>query len=82
MSARVAMLRMQKDGLIHLPPRTRARPQSRIRATAATDPGPALQLAVHALPPLQLVPVLKRAQSRLWNEYIYRYLGYTTLPGA
>jgi len=32
----------------------------------------------------QLVPVLKRAQSRLWNEYIYRYhyLGYTILPGA
>jgi len=84
MSARVAMLRMQDDGLIRLPPPTGARPQSRIRATPATDPGPALDLPVHALPPLQLVPVVKRAHSRLWNEYIHRYhyLGYTTLPGA
>ena len=38
MSARVAMLRMQDDGLIALPPPTGARPQSRIRATPATDP--------------------------------------------
>ncbi len=84
MSARVAMLRMQDDGLIGLPPPTGARPQSRIRATPATDPAPPLELPVHALAPLQLVPVVKRAHSRLWNEYIHRYhyLGYTTLPGA
>jgi len=84
MSARVAMLRMQDDGLITLPPPTGARPQSRIRATPATDPGPPLDLPVHTLAPLQLVAVSKRAHSRLWNEYIHRYhyLGYTTLPGA
>ena len=78
------MLRMQDDGLIDLPPPTGVRPQSCIRATPATDPGPSLVAPVHALPPLQLVPVLKRAQSRLWNEYIHRYhyLGYATLPGA
>jgi hypothetical protein len=84
MSARVAMLRMQDDGLIRLPPPTGTRPQSRIRTTPATDPGPSLDIPVHALAPLQLVPVVKRAHSRLWNEYIHRYhyLGYTTLPGA
>ncbi|MEJ2389191.1 MAG: DUF4338 domain-containing protein [Chromatiaceae bacterium] len=84
MSARVAMLRMQDDGLIRLPPPTGARPQSCIRATAATDPGPALAAPVHALPPLQLVPVRQRTHSQLWNEYIHRYhyLGYATLPGA
>lgn len=84
MSARVAMLRMQDDGLIGLPPPTGARPQSRIRATPATDPAPPLELPVHALAPLQLVPVVKRAHSRLWNEYIHRYhyLGYQPLPGA
>jgi len=84
MSARVAMLRMHEDGLIHLPPPTGARPQIRIRSTPATDPGPSLEVPVHALAPLQLVPVVKRAHSRLWNEYIHRYhyLGYTTLPGA
>lgn len=84
MSARVAMLRMQDDGLIALPPPTSVRPQRRIRTTPATDPGPPIELAVQRLAPLQLVPVLKRAHSRLWNEYIHRYhyLGYTTLPGA
>jgi len=84
MSARVAMLRMQDDGLIALPPPTSARPQSRVRATAATDPGPPLDLPVHRLAPLQLAPVCTRAHSCLWNEYIHRYhyLGYTTLPGA
>ena len=84
MSARVAMLRMQDDGLIALPPPTSVRPQRRIRTTPATDPAPPLELAVQHLAPLQLVPVLKRAQSCLWNEYIHRYhyLGYTTLPGA
>jgi hypothetical protein len=84
MSARVAMLRMQEDGLIRLPLPTRARPQSRVRATAATDPGPPLDLPVHALAPLQLMAVRTRTQPRLWNEYIYRYhyLGYATLPGA
>ncbi len=84
MSARVAMLRMQDDGLIRLPAPTCARPQSRIRATTATDPGSPINQPVHTLPPLQLVPVVKRTQSRLWNEYIHRYhyLGYKTLPGA
>lgn len=69
MSARVAMLRMQEDGLIVLPQPTGARPQSHIRATPATAPGPPIELAVQHLAPLQLVPVRKRAQSRLWNEY-------------
>ena len=84
MSARVAMLRMQDDGLIRLPAPTCARPQSRIRSTTATDPGALIDQPVHALPPLQLVPVVRRTQSRLWNEYIHRYhyLGYKTLPGA
>ena len=84
MSARVAMLRMQDDGLIRLPAPTCARPQSRIRSTPATDPGASIVQPVHALAPLQLVPVAKRTQSRLWNEYIHRYhyLGYKTLPGA
>jgi hypothetical protein len=84
MSVRVAMLRMQDDGLIALPPPTGVRPQRRVRTPPATDPGPPLDLPVHRLAPLQLVPVRTRTQSRQWNEYIHRYhyLGYTTLPGA
>ena len=68
MSARVAMLRMQDDGLIRLPAPTCVRPQSQIRSTPATDPADPIDQPVHTLPPLQLVPVVKRAQSRLWVD--------------
>lgn len=84
MSCRVAMLRMQDDGLIQLPPPTRKRPETRIRCTAATDPEAPITAAVHELPPLCFHQVTKGKGSSLWNEYIHRYhyLRYTTLPGA
>ena len=84
MSCRVAMLRMQEDGLIQLPPPTRQRPETRIRISAETDPQTPIQAPVHALPGLQLRLVGTRADSCLWNEFIdrYHYLGFKTLPGA
>ena len=84
MSCRVAMLRMQEDGLIQLPPPTRQRPETRIRISVETDPQTPIQAPVHALPSLQLRLVGTRADSCLWNEYIHRYhyLGFKTLPGA
>jgi hypothetical protein len=84
MSCRVAMLRMQEDGLIQLPPPTRQRPETRIRISLETDPQTPIQAPVHALPGLQLRLVGTRADSCLWNEYIHRYhyLGFKTLPGA
>ena len=84
MSCRVVMLRMQLHGLIQLPLPRRSRPQSRILFTQATESGSSVQLPVHALPPLQLQPVVQQAESRLWNEFIHRYhyLGYKPLPGA
>jgi hypothetical protein len=85
MSCRVAMLRMQDDGLIKLPaPRHRHRPANKVQFTSATDPQPKINMPVHALPRLQLRIVRGRQQSRLWNEYIHRYhyLGYKPLPGA
>ena len=92
MSCRVAMLRMQEDGLIQLPPPTRQRPETRIRISFETDPQTPIQAPVHALPSLQLRLVGTRADSCLWNEYIHRYhypfdfaqdrLGFKTLPGA
>jgi hypothetical protein len=85
MSCRVAMLRMQDDGLIQLPaPRaTNLAPRS-TTPTRATDPQPELRQPVHELPVLQFQPVVSRKDSRLWNEYIqrYHYLGFTPLPGA
>lgn len=87
MSCRVAMLRMQADGLIQLPP-----PKTR-----NANGKPYLRRTVHALPPLSpiIVPanhltnlrlelVADRNQSYLWNELIdrYHYLGFKPLPGA
>ena len=88
MSCRVAMLRMQDDGLFVLPKprwgngngrpyRRRTPPAEPELSTVTTPPG---QLAG-----LHLEPVVGRgAPSHLWNEYIdrYHYLGYYPLPGA
>ena len=85
MSCRVAMLRMQDDGLIKLPPaRHRYRPANNVQFTSATAPKPKINMPVHALPCVQLRIVRGRQQSRLWNEYVHRYhyLGYKPLPGA
>ena len=84
MSCRVAMLRMQEDGLIRLPAPTGERPQSRIEFTPQTAPQEVIEQPANRLTPLQFCPVVHRAHSRLWNEYIHRYhyLGYKTLPGA
>ena len=84
MSCRVAMLRMQEDGLVQLPPPRCQRPQPRLRTLAETDPQDPIHAPAHALPALQLRLVGDRADSRLWNEFIHRhhYLGFQTLPGA
>jgi hypothetical protein len=86
MSARVALLRMEKDGLISLPaPRTRnGRGQRRFALTAASDPGQPVPGPVRALEPLRFQRVNGGKQSGLWNELIarYHYLGYRPLSGA
>jgi hypothetical protein len=84
MSCRVAMLRMQEDGLFTLPlPRHRKPKVLKPSATPITDPLPVINKPVHQLGNLQLRLVTNK-DSRLWNEYIerYHYLGYTPLPGA
>lgn len=84
MSARVAMLRMQQDGLIRLPPPLRARPDPTIHITARTDPGAPVKRPAGALVPLVFQRVQRKPDSSLWNEYIerYHYLGHKPLPGA
>ena len=85
MTCRVALLRMQKDGLVTLPPPLRQKPPS-------YGIHPEIETAVDA--PL-VVPeidfsrltseiVSKRQTSRLWNAYIQRhhYLGHQLIPGA
>ena len=84
MSCRVAMLRMQEDGLIQLPAPRGKRPESRIELTPETAPQATITQPAGDWTPLQLCLVTKPSHSRLWNEFIHRYhyLGYKTLPGA
>ena len=73
MSARGAMLRMQADGLITLPPPCCTPPDATVSITWQTDPGPPLRRPARALTPLRLHWVQNRHDSRLWNEYRQRY---------
>lgn len=87
MSCRVAMLRMQADGLFQLPPprNTNANGRAYQRRTPQAEPDlfPVIAPA-GALTDLHLEPVNDEIASHLWNEYIdrYHYLGYQPLPGA
>jgi len=87
MSCRVAMIRMQDDGLLCLPPPQKGNGNGKRyrRRTPEAEPDlfgvttPAGQLL-----DLRLEPVVDKKASHLWNEYIdrYHYLGYQPLPGA
>lgn len=72
MTCRVALLRMQTDGLITLPPSDQRSMsllgKPHFPPTPATDPQPALLLPVHELGPLTLCPVTTPASSRMWNS--------------
>ena len=86
MSCRVAMLRMEKDGLIELPPPQNGNGNgvARPRLTAASAPQQPVTASAGRLGKLQLRPVTTPQQSSLWNELIerYHYLRYQPLPGA
>ncbi len=86
MSCRVAMLRMEKDGLLTLPPPRGGNGNGRHHPlpTSASDPRPQISLPAGALGILTLRQVRTPADSSLWNELIerYHYLRYQPLPGA
>ena len=87
MTCRVALLRMQADGLVTLAPsihRSSIRRAAHFPATQASDPQTPIKAPVHELDALTLRLVNGTVNSRLWNEYIarYHYLGYTPLSGA
>lgn len=86
MSCRVAMLRMERDGLIVLPPPERGNGNGRTRPvlTSASESREALSVVAGSLTKCAVRPVANREESSLWNELIerYHYLGYKPLPGA
>lgn len=86
MSCRVALLRMQDDGLLRLPAPLH-RDSNAVRSTQRTpeaEPQAPLLTPAGKLQSLRLEPVTTRRDSLLWNEYVdrYHYLGYHPLPGA
>jgi hypothetical protein len=86
MSCRVALLRMQKEGLLQLPKPLKKNGNGRtvpLLTSASAARAPVLE-SVAALEPLHFQTVRSRADSRLWNELIQRhhYLGYCPLSGA
>lgn len=85
MSCRVAMLRMQNDGLIALPPARRKKPVAHVE-------NPDIERAVDCpliIPEIDLAGltaeiVAQKRASLLWNAYIrsHHYLGHQLIPGA
>lgn len=84
-SCRVALLRMQEDGWLTLPPPRCQSNNGRRRParTPAAEPQPRQEFSLPQLGRLRL-ELVTRERSALWNEYIdrYHYLGYTPLVGA
>ncbi len=79
MSCRVALLRMEKDGLILLPPPQRPANNHLKKPKVMDLPLP----EVGTVDSLE-VNLVDKNMSALWNAYIeqYHYLGYAPLPGA
>ncbi len=85
MSCRVALLKMEKDGLIRLPRARCARPVS---CPVSPHPDGAVQEPA-IMPPVDLKTltveiIAHKHDSRLWNATIehHHYLGHKPLPGA
>jgi len=87
MSCRVAMLRMQRDGLLQLPPprntNNNGKPYRR-RSLQGEPATPIRATSPRELGKLTLHRVVERRDSHLHNAYLerYHYLGYQPLPGA
>ncbi len=83
MSCRVAMLKMEKDGHLPLPPpKTKhTKPYKKPRTLWAIEQP---EITKKAGEFNLILEVVDNRSSALWNEFIdrYHYLGYKTLPGA
>lgn len=86
MSARVALLRLHRGGLVQLPPPRNGNANGRALDSNGVDwPAEApLQCRVDQLPGLALHPVRLEHQSALYNALIerYHYLGFVPMAGA
>ena len=86
-SMAIALLRMERDGHITLPPSQRKKLHTErqiIKHTHRSEPKEDTYLPVDALPELKVTICKTDKEKSLWNEYIdrYHYLGYSLIPGA
>ena len=86
MGGRVALLRLERKGLIELPAPRNGNANGRRLQWADVEVGPTqgLEGSVEQLAPIELALVRSKAESRLWHTLIERYhdLGYCALSGA
>jgi hypothetical protein len=86
MTCRVALLRLQADGLIELPASRIGvvRKRAHFPSTCASDAQTPIRQPVHELPRITLQVVSGKSTSLLWNEYMarYHYLGYAAMSGS
>ena len=84
MSCKVAMLKMEKDGLIKLPPRKRPPIKLHKYVTRTLFAEPQAEVTKKAGEFNLEFEIVGKGMSSLWNEYIdrYHYLGYKPSPGA
>jgi hypothetical protein len=88
MSARKALLRLHREGLIELPPPRNGNGNSNKQALVHHDiewpPNRRITGSAGILSDLRLEPVEDKSTSRLFNALVdrYHYLGYRPLPGA
>ena len=83
MSCRVALLRLEREGLIRLPaPKNKMAPVGKVLRTPQGEPQAGIELDAGRVE-LTLEPV-EPSTSALWNELIdrYHYLGYRRAGGA
>jgi len=85
MSAKVALARMNADGLISLPAPTQSPSRPRRHLEATIEPGPQICCSLPELGELNIDICTRRSTASVtWNEMIARfhYLGYTPASGA
>lgn len=86
MTCRVALNRLEKRGLITLPPPIQFNSNGKWlpQITKASDPGAPINESAGLLAPIRLLVVTPGNKARLWNELIHRYhyMGYKPLAGA
>ena len=84
MSARVALLRMERDGLVVLPPPRNGNGNIARHGEAEAHLSVPIPVSLQELDDISLVVVDTKVSSRHWRSLVasYHYLGYTPFAGA